>query len=446
MPTSPESFTPALSDVKSAFPQMTNKNNGWESWRNDGDFNDFVYKVDGVQCNGGGKPCTPKDGSGNALQGACSFGVTACSTNADPLGVCQQLTQPSVETCNGRDDDCNGLTDEGIGLCRTGFICTQGHCSDVCRTAEFPCPEETVCETNGRLAGTCVPAKCKGVSCDSDQRCDGSTGNCVASCSGVTCPAGEVCVSGSCSNPCADVTCPSSFVCERGVCIPHCSCQPCTDTSRPTCDMATGHCLDASCAGVVCGEYLTCVAGACINPCASNPCGTKTCAPSANGTYTCISSTLPGTGGVPNATGGSGSTLVFAVGGATSIHVTMQGGTGSTGGSTVGGFTTQSAISLGGSNTSDQSSRGGDSKTSANAQICVPGRSLTCSCDDGTEGAQVCAKDGKSFETCVCAESEDSESLKASGCGCMVPQSTPKMPWVLLGILGLLGGRRRRVA
>jgi MYXO-CTERM domain-containing protein len=463
MPTSPESFTPALSDVKSAFPQMTNKNNGWESWRNDGDFNDFVYKVDGVQCNGGGQPCTPTDGVGNALQGACSFGVTACAKNPDTQGVCQQLTQPTAETCNGRDDDCDGETDEGTGLCTDGFACTLGRCAGRCGAPDFPCPENTVCELKGKLAGTCVPTKCANVMCASDQRCDELTGNCVASCSGVTCSTGQVCVSGSCLDPCAGVTCPSSFVCERGACIPHCTCQPCTDPSRPTCDIATGRCLDTSCSGVVCGAYLACVAGACINPCNGNPCGDKTCVPSESGTYTCVSSTLPGTGGVPNVTGGSGSTRVFAVGGATSIHVTSQGGTGTVVGAAVGGFTTQSATGQGGSHTSDSTSQGGASKTSVDktggnananssensttlAQICAPGRSVACSCDDGSEGAQECATDGKSFEPCVCTESEDSERQKANGCGCTVPQSMPKMPWVLLGILGLLSVRRRRAA
>src|SRR4051812_35094087 len=57
---------------------------------------------DGVPDNGdpgGGIPCSMGDAS------PCSAGITACE-----LGkiVCKPTTQPSKEVCNGVDDDCDG--------------------------------------------------------------------------------------------------------------------------------------------------------------------------------------------------------------------------------------------------------------------------------------------------------------------------------------------------
>ena len=47
--------------------------------------------------------------------GACAGGVVECS--ADQLaGACSTAVEASTETCNGRDDDCDGLVDNGLPL------------------------------------------------------------------------------------------------------------------------------------------------------------------------------------------------------------------------------------------------------------------------------------------------------------------------------------------
>jgi hypothetical protein len=295
MPTTAGSFTPALKEVKSAFPQMTNKNNGWEDWKNDGDFNDFVFKVDGILCEGGGQACTPTDGAGNPLLGACSLGVTACSEVKGQSGACIQKVPPSPEICDGWDNDCDGTADNGAGLCKEGFVCDNGKCVGGCGSPEFPCDEGLVCETTGRLANFCVSQKCKGVVCENGQRCDDVTGTCVGGCEGVVCPQNMECIAGNCIDLCASVKCPSSFVCERGACIPSCVCLPCTDESRSYCDTGTGRCIDQACAGVVCDQYLTCKGGTCVNPCEPNPCNGSTCTALPNGSIACAGTTNPGT-------------------------------------------------------------------------------------------------------------------------------------------------------
>jgi hypothetical protein len=56
------------------------------------------------------------------------------------------------ELCNGIDDTCDGVLDEGAD-CPAGTACASGACRSPCKSAEFPCPGGLICE-----AGYCVPA------------------------------------------------------------------------------------------------------------------------------------------------------------------------------------------------------------------------------------------------------------------------------------------------
>lgn len=295
MPTSAATFTPVLGDVQAAFPNMANSSASWKTWKNDGDFNDIVFKVEGILCEGGGQACTPLDTSGNPLLGACSLGVTSCSTTAGVPGECKPKIQPTAEKCNGWDDDCNGVADDGDNLCQAGYVCDNGKCVGGCGSPEFPCSEGLVCETTGKLANYCVSAKCQGKVCAAGQRCDDVTGDCVGGCEGITCPANMECIAGNCIDLCAGVTCPDTFVCERGACVPSCVCLPCTDAARSYCDTASGRCIDQACAGIVCEAFKTCVGGACVDPCASSPCGNVACTALTNGSYTCAGQVGTGT-------------------------------------------------------------------------------------------------------------------------------------------------------
>jgi hypothetical protein len=74
--------------------------------------------------------------------GICAAGTTVCTAGGQTL--CSQNVQPSAESCNGLDDNCDGVTDEGygtgvacgMGVCAGGtVVCSADHQSSLCSTA-----------------------------------------------------------------------------------------------------------------------------------------------------------------------------------------------------------------------------------------------------------------------------------------------------------------------
>jgi hypothetical protein len=61
---------------------------------------------------------------GNPLVGACHAGVRVCEGGV--FGPCSEVLPADAEACNGIDDNCNGLTDEG---CATGCLVVCGSCA-----------------------------------------------------------------------------------------------------------------------------------------------------------------------------------------------------------------------------------------------------------------------------------------------------------------------------
>ncbi len=88
-------------------------------------------------CNGSADEGNPGGGGGcsTGLQGVCSAGTMQCQNGALS---CKQNLMPSVEICDGLDNNCNGQTDEGnpgggagcntglLGVCSAGTITCQG--------------------------------------------------------------------------------------------------------------------------------------------------------------------------------------------------------------------------------------------------------------------------------------------------------------------------------
>ena len=103
----------------------------------------------------------------------CSAGVGGCQRNGvwvcdlveQALACNAQAGQPGVETCDGIDNDCDTLTDEGLGL---GAVCTvgQGACQ---RQGAMVCGPGGAVQCSA-VAGNATPETCDGV----DNNCNGS--------------------------------------------------------------------------------------------------------------------------------------------------------------------------------------------------------------------------------------------------------------------------------
>jgi len=242
--------------------------------------------------------------------GACAQGVLKCSSSGGY--VCVQTVFPQPEVCNGKDDDCNGLVDEGgvcnppvcqegatrpcydgpsgtagKGICKAGTqTCTSGvwgACVGevlpqpaVCNgkdnncdgQADTQCPSGEVCAN-----GLCVPNGCglEGPACPAGFSCQ--SGACQPiSCSGSTCPAGQVCVGGAtpaCADPCAGVTCGAGSTCSGGACL-YGGCAFTGCAGGQVC--AQGQCVADPCAGATCPEGTFCRSGDCVRSCAYVQC------------------------------------------------------------------------------------------------------------------------------------------------------------------------------
>ena len=76
--------------------------------------------------------------------GECSYGSQICS--GGQWGSCQGGTDPSPEICDGRDNNCDGRTDEGFDQDNDGYATCEGDCKDSDPNTNPGAPE--VCENN----------------------------------------------------------------------------------------------------------------------------------------------------------------------------------------------------------------------------------------------------------------------------------------------------------
>lgn len=239
----PNSFTDDILEV------CTTSNVGLPGiWR-------FSVRSGGVVCPSD-MPCEVPD-----QVGPCAVGRTQC-VGSDV--ECQPITTAVAEICDGVDNDCNGIPDDGPNLCPGGETCVRGTCVPVC--FEGSCPTGFTCDTE---TGSCIEDACFDVECETGERC--VDGACVDACEGLVCPHGDVCISGACVDPCASVTCQDSQFCREGLCVNRCPCSPCP--AGETCN-ADGTCSPRGCDIVICGEGRYCEDGACHDACEGVICPT----------------------------------------------------------------------------------------------------------------------------------------------------------------------------
>ncbi len=166
------------------------------------------------------------------------------------FGGCYAHHLCNEETCNLRDDDCDGTIDEGFvdedGLYRTVENC--GTCGIDCRAA-FPTAEEVACELDAEIGPVCVLVSCPPMFHRGDE------GSCVPDVPVLCLPCeedddcalrlpGTRCLeTGSgqrrCGQPCGDgAMCPEGFACAAGQCAPvseWCGCSDATEGVELAC-------------------------------------------------------------------------------------------------------------------------------------------------------------------------------------------------------------------
>ena len=174
-----------------------------------------------------GQPCECKPGETKPCEnkGECSGGARACIEGR--FGPCTWDKGPTPEICNGKDDDCDGVEDEGVdcgsGLCRSGVCVAANHCSDLIKNADEvwpdcgdscpPCSTGSGCTSaqhcqsgvcsiiEGHTLGQCAVPTCsdgKQNGDESDTDCGGSA--CVNCPSGMDCRSDSDCVSADCNS------------------------------------------------------------------------------------------------------------------------------------------------------------------------------------------------------------------------------------------------------
>ena len=225
--------------------------------------------------------------------GECRAGIESCQAG-DWLACTGAMS--TVEVCDGRDNDCNGLTDEltrdcggavnigEVGQCRIGRqACTFAECqvdpntcdadgwSFLCEGAVDPTEElcdgldnncdgqadEALINACGRC-GESLPEACNG----EDDNCDGRIDE------NAECPRGYLCFVGECVAPCdATGECGGDYTCVQvypgaGFCHPN-ACAGAECPAGLLCDPATRLC-DDPCIDTRCGDGESCEFGQCV--------------------------------------------------------------------------------------------------------------------------------------------------------------------------------------
>ncbi|MDA8141827.1 MAG: putative metal-binding motif-containing protein [Desulfobacteraceae bacterium] len=197
--------------------------------------------------------------------GACAAtGTETCVNGAWADNTCVAGT-PSAEVCDGIDNNCNGLVDDGIAS--TPTTCGVGACAS---TGSSSC-------VNGQVVDSCTAGSPTAEVCDGiDNNCNGQVDDGIA-------PVATTCGVGACAGNTGTQTCVNGQMVD--------SCNPLAGATAEVCDGIDNNCNGTADDGISCActngatRNTTCGVGACAAT------GTETCVNGAWANNTCVAGT-----------------------------------------------------------------------------------------------------------------------------------------------------------
>ena len=198
-----------------------------------------------------GDACDPDDDNDGVLD------INDCAPFDQAIGA------GSLEVCDGKDNDCDGETDEALcddaNPCTTDKCQTDGSCVNTPNT--LACDDGDVCTQ----VDLCQGGSCNGlnpVSCNDDNECTTESCDPVAGClyennsnpcsDGNACTENDQCVGGSCQGG-SIVNCDDNNACTQSLgCSPATGCQNVPSPNGVPCTYGAGQCTQGSCSAGYC--------------------------------------------------------------------------------------------------------------------------------------------------------------------------------------------------